>query len=82
MLSLILGRHKRRCAEFVGLEKVVSLLDAGARQEPKRLAGAPFLFEDPGGASRKTSDAHQSPMCWVNCVRLLCYTYALVSATN
>ena len=61
-MSWILGRHKRRRAEFAGLGEVVSLLDAGARQEPKRLGGDPFLFEDPGGAPRKTSDAHQSPM--------------------
>ena len=31
-------------------------------------------------SSKKTSDAHHSPQCWVNCVRILSYTYVLVAA--
>ena len=80
VLSLKLTHHKRRCADYIDLKKVLPRLEAGVKSEPRKVAGAPFLFEEPGSQNKKTSDVNSIPMCWVRCVRILCYSYALVSA--
>ena len=80
MLSLVIAHHKKRCADFIDMKKVISLTEAGVKQDPKRITGTPFLYEEPGGSSKRTSDVHHSPLCWVNCVRILSYSYVLVSA--
>ena len=61
-------------------EKALSLVEAGVKQDPGRITGAPFLCEDPGSSSGRTSDAHHPPRRWVGCVRILSYAYVLVSA--
>ena len=81
-LSLVLSHRKKRCADFIDLKKLVSLAEAWAKQDPKRISGTPFLYGEPGASSKKASDVHQSPQCWANCVRILSYTYVLVSAAD
>ena len=61
---------------------MVTLVEAGVKQDPKRISGAPFWYEEPGSSSRKGSDVHQSPICWVNCVKILMYSYVLVSSVD
>ena len=62
------------------MRRVVPLDEAGIKLEPRKIAGTALLFDETGAQSKKVSDALASPMCWVHCVRVLCYTYALVSA--
>ena len=76
------SHHKKRCADFVDLKKMLSLVEAGIKQDPKRITGTPFWYDEPGGSSRKGSDVHQSAICWVNCVKILMYTYVLVSCVD
>ena len=80
VLSLVITHHKRRCAELIDLEKAVNLADAGAKHESRRPPGTPFLFGEHISSSRETSDVHLSPMWRANGVRVLCYSYLLVSA--
>ena len=75
-----MGHHKKRCADFIDLKKVISLTEAGVKQDPKRITGTPFLYGGPGSSSKRTSDVRHSPMCWVNGIRILSYSYVLVSA--
>ena len=67
---------------FCEVKKFAARPNAGARQEPEQLDGAPSFFEDPVGAAEKAPDAHRPPTGWVGFVRLLCYTYALFSAAD
>ena len=60
----------------------MTLVEAGVKQDPKRISGTPFLYDEPGGSSRKGSDVHHSAICWVNCVKILMYSYVLISASD
>ena len=55
---------------------------AGVKKDPKRIGGAPFWYGEPVGLSRKGSDVHQSAICWINCVKILMYSYVLVSSND
>ena len=82
VLSLVVAHHKKKCADFIDLKKLVSLAEAGVKQDPKRITGTPFLYEEPGSSSKKTSDVYHSPHRWVNCVGILSYSYVLDSASD
>ena len=73
VLSLAIAHRKKRCADFIDLKKATSLTDAAAKQDPMRISGTPFLYEEPGGYPVRTSDVHHSPLRWVNCVGILSY---------
>ena len=77
-----MSHRKRRCADFVDLKKMVTLAEAGVKQDPKRISGAPFWYEEHGSSARKGSDVRQSPICWINCVKILMYSYVLVSSLD
>ena len=72
--------HRNHCADFVDIRRVVALEEAGINLEPRNIAGTPFLIGETGPQNKKAPDALAIPMCWVQGVRVLCYTYALVSA--
>ena len=76
------SHHKKKCADYVDLKKMMSLVDAGVKQYPKRITGTPFWYDEPGSSSRRGSDVHHSAICWVNCVKILMYTYVLVSSND
>ena len=61
---------------------MLTLVEAGVKQDPKRISGAPFWYDEPTGLSRKGSDVHHSAICWVNCVKILMYSYLLVSSSD
>ena len=61
LLALVLSHHKRKCADYIDLKKVLSAVDASERPGPKRIANTPFFWEDPAGKGRKTSDVNASP---------------------
>ena len=61
---------------------MATLVDAGAKQDPGRISGTPFLYDEPIGSPRKGSDVQHSPVCWVNCVEILMYSYVLVSPND
>ena len=52
----------RRRPEYVDLKRAVTLKDAGVRTDPKKIAGAPFLFDEGGAQGKRTSDATASAM--------------------
>ena len=60
VLSLAIAHRKKNCADFVDLKKVISLAEAFAMQDPNRIAGTPFLYEEPLGPSKRTADVRHS----------------------
>ena len=58
------------------------MVDAGVKQDPKRITGTPFWYDEPGSSPRRGSDVHHSAICWVNCVKISTYTYLLISPND
>ena len=50
--------------------------------EPREITGTPFFIDESVARSKKTSDSHLSPMCWVNAVRVLSYAYVMASCND
>ena len=44
VLSLVVSHRKKKRADFIDLEKLASLAEAGVKQDPKRIIGTPFLY--------------------------------------
>ena len=61
---------------------MITLVESGVKQDPKRIISTPFWYDEPTGLSRKGSDVHRSAICWVNCVKVLMYSYLNVSSND
>lgn len=73
------GGQKRRCADISTLKRAGPHAEAGIKQEPRKIDGAPFLFDEPGGHVEKTSDVNSCHPRWALCVRAMCRKYLQAS---
>ena len=85
-LKLITKQHSKRTIEFAPLSRVTSAADGqNSIIEPIRLGGSsPFLVDTSmvNTRCRKHSDFNKTPENFAHAVRILMYSYALVSATD
>ena len=79
---MLCSHHKQRCADFVDLEKMAPLVEAGAKPGRKRISGTPVWYEEPDRSPGKNSDAPHSASCWVIFGTVLMYSYVLFSSDH